>query len=66
MRVGVHQGSILSPLLFITVMQYVRKSASSGVASADDITLAGNCSRSYGNVYEVEKRIGKKREMKRK
>ena len=38
--VGVHQGSILSPLLFITVMQYVTESARhNDLQYADDLAL---------------------------
>ena len=42
--VGVHQGSILSPLLFITVMDYLTEEVRDGsileMLCADDITLA--------------------------
>ena len=43
MKVGLHQGSVLSPLLFASVMDGVSSEASSGLSSellyADDLVL---------------------------
>ena len=46
-NVGVHQGSVLSPLLFITVMEAVTHSVREGLPwamlYADDLVLVGKC-----------------------
>ena len=41
MNVGVHQGSVLSPLLFIIVMEAVTHSVREGLP--DDLVLVGKC-----------------------
>ena len=47
MNVGVHQGSVLSPLLFIIVMEAVTHSVREGVPwemlYANDLVLVGKC-----------------------
>ena len=47
MNVGVHQGSVLSPLLFIIVMEAVTHSVREGLPwemlYADDLVLVGKC-----------------------
>ena len=47
MNVGVHQGSVLSPLLFIIVMEAVTHSVREGLLLemlyADDLVLVGKC-----------------------
>ena len=49
MNVGVHQGSVLSPLLFIIVMEAVTHSVREGLPwemlYADDLVLVGKCER---------------------
>ena len=59
--VGVHQGSILSPLLFITVMYYLTEEVRDGsileMLYADDIALAAETPE----VQNVEVSIGVQR-----
>ena len=47
MNVGVHQGSVLSPLLFIIVMEAVTHNVREGlpweILYADDLVLVGKC-----------------------
>ena len=50
-KVGLHQGSVLSPLLFAAVMDVVSSEARSGLPSellyADDLVLRGNIERAF-------------------
>ena len=59
MNVGVHQGSVLSPLLFIIVMEAVTHSVREGLPwemlYADDLVLVGKCERrAERNIEEME------------
>ena len=51
MNVGVHQGSVLSPLLFIIVMETVTHNMREGLPLkmlyADDLVLVGRCEEEF-------------------
>ena len=63
-RVGVHQGSVLSPLLFIIVLEALSREFREGLPMellyADDLVLIAVRGIVFGKVEEVEKWDGSK------
>ena len=64
MKVGVHEGSALSPLLFIMIMDVLTEDVSGGslmeLLYADDLALCGESLNEVMNKYVIEKCSGRK------